>query len=33
MALPTMPPPGLENIQPSGHGNGGLIQLPLDQVF
>ncbi len=31
MALPTMPPAGLEIIQQSDHGNGGLIQLPLDQ--
>ncbi len=31
LALPTMPPAGLENIQQSGHGDGGLIQLPLDQ--
>lgn len=33
MALPTMPSPGLEGLQQGHHGDGGLLQLPLDQVF
>lgn len=31
LAFPTMPPSGLEDIQSSDYGDGGIIQLPVDQ--
>lgn len=31
MALPTVPPSGMEGLQLTGHGHGGLLLLLLDQ--
>lgn len=31
MAVPAVPPSGLEDIQLTGHGHGGLLLLLLDQ--
>lgn len=31
MAIPTVPPAGLEDIQLVCDGHGGIIQLPVDQ--
>lgn len=33
MAIPTVPPSGLEDIQFICDGHGGIIQLPVDQIF